>query len=293
VQAIVMASEALAAGTLTRQQLRSHYLKKHRNVYALKGLMLTPRDKAVAAWLWSHREATLVGNSAAAMLGTKWIEAKEPAELGRSRYSSAKGIVVRNGVLADDEVTMRGRIPCTTPARTAYDIGRFTTADQSIIRIDALLNATGCPVDDVVAIAARYPSARGIRRLRPALDLVDGGAESPQETRLRLILVRGGLPRPVTQIPVANEFGRVVRRIDMGWPEWKVGVEYDGEQHFEGAADYEADIDRLDFLAAMGWLIVRVSSGHMKFPPDIVARAVRALTTRGWPPRLHKVTEIR
>jgi len=42
-------------------------------------------------------------------------------------------------------------------------------------------------------------------------------------TELRLLLVRDGLPRPVTQIRVGR------RRVDMGWPEWKVGVEYDGE----------------------------------------------------------------
>lgn len=215
-----MASEALASGAITRQELRSKYVKVHRDVYALKGLTLTARHRAIAAWLWSHREAILVGNSAAAMLGTKWIEDDELAEIARVRHPSAKGIVVRSGAIAADEQWMRSGIPCTSPGRTAYDIGRFTAPDHSIVRIDALLNATRFGVEDVEAIAARYPGARGIRRLRSTLQLVDAGAESPQETRLRLILVRGGLPRPVTQIPVANEWGRVVRRIDMGWPDF-------------------------------------------------------------------------
>jgi hypothetical protein len=72
--------------------------------------------------------------------------------------------------------------------------------DTAIIRIDALLNATRCSVAEIERIADRYPGARGIRRLRTALDLADGGAESPKETELRLLLVRDGLPRPVTQI---------------------------------------------------------------------------------------------
>lgn len=55
-------------------------------------------------------------------------------------------------------------IDCTTPARTAYDIGRRTSGDAAIIRIDALLNATRCPVSAVAAIAARHPGARGVRR---------------------------------------------------------------------------------------------------------------------------------
>src|SRR5690349_8681140 len=85
---------------------------------------------------------------------------------------------------------------CTTPART--------------------LSTTLCAVQ---AVAGRHPRMRGLPRLRGTLALVDPGAESPQESRLRLLLVRAGLPRTVTQIPVRNDDGRVVRRIDMGWPD--------------------------------------------------------------------------
>ncbi|TPG31528.1 endonuclease domain-containing protein [Mycolicibacterium hodleri] len=284
---LVVASEALASGALTRQQLRMGYVQLHRDIYAPRELGLTARDRALAAWLWSRREATLVGNSAAAMHGTKWISADEPAELARSRFTAATGIIVRSGTIAGDELCVRRGIPCTTAARTAYDIGRFMLPDKSIARIDALLNATGCLVGDVEEIAGRHSKARGIRRLRAALDLVDGGAESPQETRLRLIMVRGGLPRVATQIPVAGDRGRIVRRIDMGWPEWMVGVEYDGEQHWTNSRAYEDDIDRLEFLAAKRWLIVRVSSRHMRTPNEVVRRARDALQSRGWSPRLH------
>ena len=137
-----------------------------------------------------------------------------------------------------------------------------------MIRMDALLNATGVPTVDVDAIAQRYPGARGIRRLRSTLGLVDPGAESPQETRLRLLLVRSELP-PVTQIKVGR------RRIDMGYPEWKVGVEYDGEQHWTGPDDYADDIERLEFLALQGWIIVRVSSIQLRYKPDAVVERVR------------------
>lgn len=187
VEQLGLASEALASGALTRQQLRSEL---HRDVYAPRELELTARHRAVAGWLWSHREATLVGNSAAAMLGTKWMSADEPAELGGSRFTSAPGIVVRTGAIAPDELCVHRGVPCTTAARTAYDIGRIMLPARSIIRIDALLNATRCDIADVENIAARYSGARGIRRLRATLELVDAGAESPQESRLRLGLVR-------------------------------------------------------------------------------------------------------
>jgi hypothetical protein len=289
---LVVASEALASGAVTRQQLRSTYVKLHRNVYAPAHLELTARDRAIAAWLWSRREATLVGNSAAAMWGTRWIEPGEPAELGRAECSSAPGIVIRSGAIAVDELDLRGGIPVTTPARTAYDIGRFMLPDHNVVRIDALLNATGCTVAEIEAIAARYPRARRIRRLRTALILADGGAESPQETRLRLLLVRAGLPPVTTQIPVTDDHGRVVRRIDMGWPRWKVGVEYDGAQHWGDASAHAGDIDRLEFLAARQWHVVRVSARHLRDREETVRRARDALRSRGWSPRPEKMTRI-
>jgi very-short-patch-repair endonuclease len=116
------------------------------------------------------------------------------------------------------------------------------------------------------------------------LDLADGGAESPQETRLRLALVQSGIARPVTQIPVTNEWGRVVRRIDMGWPEWKVGAEFDGEQHWTDPERHAEDIERLEFLAAKGWLIVRVSARQLRYQREVVVRRVcNALDHRGCP----------
>lgn len=274
-----MASEVIAEGLLTRNDLRRRYVKLHRNVYARRDVELTALDHAEAAWLWSNRDAVLVGSSAAAMLGTKWLSADDPAEVGRTRYPSPNGIIVRSGAIADDEICTVSGIPCTTPARTAYDIGRrLRPLERAIVQIDALLNATRVSPSAVEEIASRYRGARGIRDLRAALDLVDAGAESPQETRLRLLLVQSGLPRPVTQIPVRNDRGRVVRRIDMGWPQWMVGAEYDGEQHFTNPDAYAEDIERLEFLASRGWTIVRVSSRQLRWDrPKIVARVSKAL----------------
>lgn len=277
-EAIIVGSEAMAAGYATRQMLRSKYVMVHQNVYAPTGLTLTARDRATAAWLWSRRAATLSGYSAAAVLGSKWLPDDAPAELARIRQPSPPGILIHTGAIADDELQVVGDMNCTSVARTCYDIGRRQPLGTAIIRIDALLNSARCTVDDVMTITDRYPGARGIRRLRKALDLVDAGAESPQETRLRLLLVRGGLPRPVTQIPVADEWGRVRRRIDMGWPEWMVGIEYDGDQHWSNPEIHESDIERLEFLAAKGWTIVRVSARQLRYrQPEILARVRSAL----------------
>ena len=213
----------------------------------------------------------------------KWIPADLPAEVAHARRGAPNEIRVRSNCLRDDELQFVDEIRCTTAPRTAYDLGRRLSFELGGVRIDALLNATRSPVSEIQSIASRYPGARGIRKLRRALDLVDGGAESPQETRLRLLLVQAGLPRPDTQIPVTENL-RVVRRIDMGWPKWTVGVEYDGEQHFTGAEDYANDIDRLEFLANRGWTIIRVSARQLRYQrPAIVQRVTTALLAAGMP----------
>jgi hypothetical protein len=280
----LVATEAITAGAIVRGDLDRGWTKVYRNVYVRSGVELTAADRARAAWLWSSRRATLVGHSAAAVLGSKWIPADAPVEIGHSRRPAAKGITVFSDTFRADELCCVDEMCCTTAARTAYDLGRRLPLGTAVIRIDALLNATRVPAAGVVSMVARYPGARGIAGLRSVLDLVDAGAESPQETRLRLLFIRAGLPRPVTQIPVRNDRGRVVRRIDMGWPQWMVGAEYDGEQHFSDPDEYGKDIIRLEFLAERGWTIVRVSGRQLRFERRaIVARARKALTAAGMP----------
>lgn len=82
---IFLATEALAAGAVTRHGLQTRFRKLHQNVYAPIDLELTAHHRAIAAWLWSRRSATLSGHSAAAVLGCKWLPEDAPAELSRVR----------------------------------------------------------------------------------------------------------------------------------------------------------------------------------------------------------------
>jgi hypothetical protein len=121
-------------------------------------------------------------------------------------------------------------------------------------------------------------------QLRRVIALMDGGAESPQETRTRLLLIAAGFPKPQTQIVVVDAFGEFVGRVDMGWKEWKVGVEYDGPQHWDDPEQHAKDIDRLADLAAQGWLIIRVSRDLLRYRPHVFLGRVRdAMRAAGWP----------
>lgn len=270
-----LGSQALKRGALTRSQLRMRYRAVFRDVYIDRNVELTAAVKARAAWLSTG--ATLAGLSAAAVFGTKWLDPAAPAEIVRSDRHSQRGMVVHTYELADDEVRMVYGMRVTTAARTALDIGRVRPIAEAVPMLDALMNATGIKPADVVALADRYPRTRGVCWLRASLALADGGAESPQETKVRLLLERAGLPRPETQI----EFRDLRIRVDMGWREWKVAVEYDGIQHWEDRYQRSWDIERIALLEAAGWSVIRVSAEMLSRPQVIVERVTAKLNERG------------
>ncbi len=274
-------TDALAAGAVTPHRLRTDFEMVHRNVYIPHGHKLTPVTRAVAAWLWSGRTATVAGLSAAALHRSAWIDDWLPAELNRPSRDKARGIILHSDVLDSDEICVRDGISLTTPARTAFDLGRRKGLTTAVIRLDALMRATELKAADVEPLAVRHRGARGLVQLRKTLAVADGGAESPYETRTRLVLIAGGLPRPQTQIEVLNDWGAVLARIDMGWEELKVGVEFDGAQHWTDPAQRTHDIDRLAELEARDWIIIRVSADLLRHRPDVViARVRRALERR-------------
>lgn len=278
------AVEALETGALTFRELRRFHAAIYPGVWAPRGVELTPYLRARAAWLWSGRDGVVAGLSASAMSGAKWIEPGAPAELIHTNRRPPPLISVHTDVLTPGETqTIRG-LPVTTPARTAFDLGRRLGLEAGVQRIDALMNATDVKVNEIEAVTARHPGARGLRQLRKTLKFVDGGAESPYESLTRILLIENGFPRPQTQIPVLDEFGLVIARIDMGWPEWLVGVEFEGAHHWTDPKQRTWDIERYAKLPELGWTDIRLTSGMLHNNPRVfLDRVGSALIARGCP----------
>jgi hypothetical protein len=151
----------------------------------------------------------------------------------------------------------------------------------------ALHGAKSIPHNVPVELIHTNPRApRGVLTRRAVL--LDGETQTTRATGfyLRLLLFDAGLPRPQTQIPVAPASGRCPQGMDgipvaylgLGWQEYLVAVEYDGDYHRTDRRQYVKDIRRLEMLEGMGWIIVRVvAEDH---PADIVRRVRAALATR-------------
>ncbi len=264
--------------------MRRLYEPLYPNVYGPRGATLTARERAQAAWLWSKRRGIVAGLSAAALHGAKWIDPSEPAELIHNNRKTPPNLVVRTERVLSNEIVEVNGIPATTPVRTAFDLGRHIRSTTAAVqRLDALANATDVKRVDVEAMIATHAGARGTPRLLRALPLVDGGAESPQETVARLVLIEGGLPAPQTQFRVVDEYGQFVARLDMAYETAKVGMEYDGQQHWTDPAVRQRDIDKQFALNELGWLIIRVSRDLLRYRrATYVARVEGALRSRGF-----------
>lgn len=279
-----LGAEVLAAKVIPERAMRTLYEPVYPGVYAPWSIELTAQQRARAAWLWSRRRATVAGNSAAALLGAKWTDAKTSAELVHDNRKPPPKIIVHTDTLTPGELTVIDGIAVTGPARTAFDIGRRTSSRLRAVQgLDALLNATGVKIADVEAVIAEHAGARGMARLRPILPLVDGGAESPQETRTRLVLIDAGFPKPETQIEVVDGYGIFVARVDMGYRDLRVGVEYDGPQHWTDPKQRQRDIDRHVALVALGWVIIRVSAELLRYrEATFIGRVEDAMYAAGW-----------
>lgn len=264
----------------TRYELSRGYARVLPGVYAVGQHDLSLRDRTVAAWLWSKRRGVIAGAAASALHGAQWVDATEPIELIAGSARRHPGVLVRNETLAPDEVTKVAGIPVTTLTRTAFDLARHLPRDDAVARLDALKYATPYSVKDVMRYAQRYPGARGLKSLRSVLPLVDGGAASPRETWLRVLLVDAGLPRPTTQIPAVEGRGRLVRVLDMGWETFMVGAEYDGDQHRTDRPQYAKDVRVKRKLANLGWNVTYVIKEDR--PDEIVQSVWDALVSRGW-----------
>ncbi|WP_235174854.1 hypothetical protein [Tomitella biformata] len=171
---------------MTKHQLTLHR-RLHRDVYISRGTDLSPLIRAQAASTWGGPDGVLAGFSAAAVLGSKWIDDHAPAELIRSgSRRSVPGITVHADTLLPGETVIRAGMRITSPARTAFDLGRWLNHDHAVEVLDALCAATGLSPDQILQVIADHPRTRGNKRLRNIIRLLDAGAQSPPETRTRL-----------------------------------------------------------------------------------------------------------
>jgi hypothetical protein len=183
--------------------------------------------------------------------------------------------VITSPLRRGDLGTVTG-MPVTSAARTAFDLARRAPFEEAVIAVDALLHVAPHCLDDLHRLV-RERFWHGTSGLPAVLAAADEGSESPMETRARLILIGGGLPRPITQYHVVDENGHSLGRLDLAYPEKKVGIEYEGAGHRRSGV-FQRDLRRLNRLHVAGWTILRYGPGDVfNRPQHMIAEVCQAL----------------
>lgn len=194
-------------------------------------------------------------------------------------------VVRHHGVLPTADRTSVAGLPVTGLARTAVDCACLLAREDGLVVVDSALRIGADPARMRELLAERA-GQRGVVRAREVLAFADGRAESPGETLTRWHLHREGLPAPAPalQVPVATPVGRF--RSDLGWPDARLLLEFDGFVKYGGggaraASDAVfAEKRRQDALQEAGWRVLRVTWTDLRAPRTLAHRVRTALERR-------------
>lgn len=206
------------------------------------------------------------------------------ASLDGSRAPRRRG-VIGSSTSVHPQVRRVPGIPgarVTAPADTWCSLAPWLGLDDLVAAGDRLLGlpAPLATVHEIDEAVVRHGSRRGARNLTRARTLIRANVYSRRETFVRLVLTRAGLPEPEPNGLIVLRSGRRTRG-DHVFREFRVLIEYEGEQHLLDVDQWTTDVARFNDLIDDGWWVIRVAK---RMPhAELIARTTRALRERGWP----------
>jgi len=256
--------EASRAG-LSRWHLEGASWKRvGRGLYLPQGLQDEPMHLLRAALRRLPPDAVFSGLTAAWLHGidVPWapIEATVPRSAGITRRA---GMLVRRAALRPIDVVRARGLPAASMLRTLIDLCKRLTVTEAVVIADAALHLRQISLDQMKD-----------RRLYRVLDFSEPASESPMESRLRMVIVLGGLPRPRAQVSIHDQRGRVAGRPDLYYADQRLGIEYDGDVHRSALA---ADNRRQNRLLNAGVRLLRFTAGDVLGNPESVVAQVREM----------------
>lgn len=190
---------------------------------------------------------------------------RRPGVVGHRRRSAA-AVVMWTGVRVSAPEHAWRECAGLLSVRRLVEVGDFLVGHQGRTTIDALA-------------ATIRPGERSVAVARQAVELIRVGAESAMETWLRLTVVDAGFPEPDLQVEVLDGTGRFLARVDMGWPELRIALEYDGDHHRERST-FEHDQRRDNSMTVNGWLVLHANRGDVDRPAVLFERLRQAFVAR-------------
>jgi len=162
------------------------------------------------------------------------IEVTIPDPIGTRRRA---GVSVGRTALAFEEIVIRRAMPATSALRTVVDLAGRNPLTEGVVAADMFLHARLVSIVELRTYVAEHPGVKGVARLRRVVDLAEPKAKSAMESRLRMLLVLAGLPRPEVQVSIHDDQGRFLGRPDLLYSRQHLAIEYDGGSHRDRMVD--------------------------------------------------------
>lgn len=206
------------------------------------------------------------------------LSVHQPLENTRVRKDGTRG--GRRTFRSGDVVDL-GPVRVASGLRTACDLARLRSRGRGLAALDALQRATGFDTAEVLSTLPRYVRHRGVVQLRELAPLVDGRAESPAESVMRLLWIDAGLPTPTPQVTVEADRVGHTYRLDLGLPEIRYAAEYDGVAWHTSPEQVEHDRHRRAWLRQhLGWEIDVLGTDEVFRHPERAGTILRAGISR-------------
>jgi hypothetical protein len=281
-------ADALAAGVSLKQLRRAELDSPFRGIRSL-GQDLSKLDVLCRAYAEHMHPAHAFSHVTAARL----MDLPLPPRLQHDRRlhvsAAAPGRapqvegVVGHQISGGSVITHRG-LRISGPEFTWTSLASMLSLDDLVAVGDALVSGD-YPWTTVDKLRqAIVPGVRGAANLRSAVSLIRLGVRSRPETHLRLAVVRAGLPEPAVAHPVWVPAFQRRMHPDLSWPQWRVGMEYEGDGHRTDRWQFRHDIRRAEGFVDIGWTLSRFTSDDVYSTVSQTLDRIRLrLAAHGWP----------
>lgn len=195
----------------------------------------------------------------------------------------ARGIVGHKLQLREGQCRVWDELRISGPELLWCELGTLLSVPDLVAAGDYLIHHE-LPIITLPRLreaVAQHPGRRGKPALREALELLNDRAESPQESRLRVHLLRAGVGELAINLPITTS-GGFRYRVDIAIPDAKMIIEYQGDHHRE-RQQYRSDMTRNSRLEADGWFIIMVNADDLQNPTELVHRICSVLARRRAP----------
>ncbi|MCP2277102.1 hypothetical protein [Nocardia amikacinitolerans] len=244
---------------------RGDWVRVFHGVYRESATTPNPQLRVEAARLSIGAQSLAAAYETAAELHGFAVSGSRATHVLGVQRSRTSRLVVHSDRTEPGDLELINGIVATNAIRTAVDVARTTDRLDAVATLDSALRL-GFSRTALLAESERHRGRRGYVQAVELIELADGRAESPMESRARLRCIDAGLPRPEPQVEVSTRNG--LRRLDLGWPEWRIGLEYDSATWHSGEAAAVRDDRRHNWLSADGWTVYYATATDVYQRPE-------------------------